>query len=276
MEESDSIFKPSTNNDLPRRCREALSQLEEHFSDNTFGICCKKFTLIKNAEDVTIEEHSIYIANICTLLERRWPTKRSLPYNGNESCPNRPEGDILHDYKFDPPATTVLGQSSRSIFKDLDQTRRQEECLQCQNDEQVPCSHCKGRRYVVTWTQLNVQWFNNTSKIIFSSNNESSCPQSIIDSASNKVQCLQFDDIWPSNRTTLDDILETCHNLPEGLQIEMNKKFLEHQRADKILRLKCTIERVRIEKITYCLNGIKGKEINMKNIVSTYNLYNLR
>jgi hypothetical protein len=267
MDETESIVASSTNNDLPRNYRKAFLELDEHFGRNSFGICCKKFTVTPHARDVTIEEHLIYIANLWTLVERRWPTQKSLPYTGNESCPDSPVGDIWQDYEFDPPVRTVLSPSSKSLSRDLDKTRRQEECSSCENNEQVACSRCNGRGYIVTWTQLNVKWFNNYSKIIVSCNNDGSCPQSIIDLALKRIQCLEFDDTWPSTRTTLDDILDTCHDLPEGLRNEMNKKFLEHQQADKILRLKCDIERVKIDKINYCLNGIEGKEINIKDFL---------
>jgi hypothetical protein len=254
-----------TNDDLSDNAREALSRLEKHFEKDTSSVCCKKFRLKSLARDVTINEKWIYSAYICTLAEQRWPTRKSVVYNGNEICPNNPVGDIWQDYEFDSPKTTVLDVPALCISKDLKQTRCQEECPHCQNNQQTQCSHCKGRHLVVTWTQLNVKW-SNTSSILFFPSDQNFCPQSIIQTPTKKIKCLEFDDIWPPNRITLDSIFERCNDLPEGLRIEINRKFLVHQRTDKILRLRCVIERFRVEKINYRLSGSQGKEINIKKI----------
>jgi hypothetical protein len=265
MGELEPLFNSSTDHGLSENCQEALRQLEEHVHQNHSKACCGKIRLIPHARNAVIKEQYIYSASLCTLVEQRWSTKRSLPDTGNEPCPDKPVGDIWEDYQFDAPKTTVLNPPELSIRQDLDQTRRREECVQCQTNKQNPCPECKGRRSIVTWIQLNIKWLNHSSSLLFSSDNQSFSSQSIIQTATNKTKVLDFDDIWPSNKNSLDHILDTCQDLPRGLRNELNNKFSEHQKSDKILRLQCIIEGLYIQKIDYQLNGLPSKKINRKN-----------
>ncbi len=265
MGETEPILLSLENGGSSTNFKDAFSKLEEHLNKNSTG-CCRNIRLEPHTENVTVEEQCIYVTYLWTLAEERWITKRSRPYN-RETCPDNPVGNIQQDYQFDPPQTTILNPPELSISKDLDKTRRREDCSQCQNDEQIQCSHCKNRRSILTWTQLTVKWSNIRSSFLYSTNSQSLYPEAIIPTVVNKIKCLDFDDIWPSNSKTLDRILDQCYRLPEGFRNEINKKFLSHQKSDKILRLKCLIECFHIEKIIYQLNGLPSKIINIKDFL---------
>jgi hypothetical protein len=213
------LFNIDSNNTLSESCRTALSQLEEYLNNNTSDVCCRKLNLISHVRNATITEQWSYIAYLCTLVEQRWCTPRSLPYNGNKTCPNNPIRDIWRDYEFDSPTKTVLDVPALSISRDLDETRQQKECSKCQSDEQIQCPHCQGHRSVLIWTQLNVRWSNNSSTIVFSPNNQNFCPEEIIQTASNKKKCLEVDTIWSSTTKTLDDFLINAMIYPKDFEM---------------------------------------------------------
>lgn len=274
MAEDEYLLHETGNNMLSERDRSALSSLAEHYGKDTSGPCCQKFRLVSRAENVITEEKIIYAAFLCTLVEERWTVQKTFPYNGNEICPGDPIGDIWHDYEFDTPQITVLKTPQLCVSKDLNHTQRREECSQCRDNREDKCSQCKGKHSVFIRTQLNVKWSNHKSNPFYPPGDESLYSQLKLQEFSNKIKCVDFDDIWPSDERSLNSIFNRCNGLPEDLKNDLNRKFLT-QSSSTIRRLKCLIERVGVVKISYQLKGLKGKEMKI-NFLQIFYLYYLR
>ena len=253
----------------------ALSFLEKHLNETLNIPCWRRIELVRHARNINIDKHRIYIVDLQTLVEQRRCKTKCLPYDSKEDCPDSPIGDIWQDYQFDAPTTTVLRTPELSVCKDLEKTRRREECIHDADDELNQCRLCRGRGSTVAWTQLHVKWSNRSMKLLFPTNIQNVISEEIIFGAVSKIVCLNFDGQWQSTNNTLDHVLDECADLPQELRTEINNRFVAYQRSEKIRRLKCQIERLSFEKITYQMRNHPRKTITMKKKIP-FSLYSCR
>ena len=254
MEQDESTRIVLTNEGFSKHFRNAFASLEEQAQNNSAGGCCRPVSLKTCIQNVYTEKQCIFLAHVWMLTEERWITKRSGPCDDKLPCPNPSVGDIWEDYQFDLPSTeTIMNSREKSISRDLDHTRRHV-CAQCQKDEQKSCSHDRNPGSIVTWSQLTMK----RSTISFSLVHPATF-QTIIATTPERTKCLQFDDVWPADQSNLDQILDKCRGLPDEFRREMNSLFSSRRKSDKVLRVKCLIECLRIEKVTYQLSGYPGR-----------------
>ena len=119
------------NGNTAENVRLIVWMFERCLNEIIYSSCCQSFKLLSHAHNPRVRDTMIYRADLRTLMEERWESKRSRPYDGTTVSPARPIGNIWQDYHFGLPRTTVLKQTDLSISRDLHETRQKERCPKC-------------------------------------------------------------------------------------------------------------------------------------------------
>jgi hypothetical protein len=121
---------------------------------------------------------------------------------------------------------------------------------------------------------LHGKWENHHSLIMRDCGNISILPTSEIENSSDKVTCLEFDDVWSTSTQSIDNVLDGCVDLPVDLRASIREKYqTEHcDKSRNILRLSCAIQRLHMKEIDYAFDQMPGNMILLRAFHNTLTL----